>query len=193
MGAYSIKHKIIFSHVAKCAGSTIMAGLQESIGSDFYKCNPHCGLDFLFKEIKSNNANPLEFRRLVSVRNPWDRAVSLYHYILDAENGYIKTIEAKTKKIYKKKINEDFNQFVKLIEPLPSHYYDRYHYIIKFEELQSGFDKFCNICNIPKTKLRNFNKNFIRPDDYRTLYNDESIQIIRSKFQDIIDRFQYSF
>ena len=133
------------------------------------------------------------------VRNPWDRAVSQYHYRvminktslknrkLPFNEWIIRTFREKSPEYVDEKImfmtqtewvsNQDGEIIVDLIG--------------RFESLQPDWEKICRRLNKPVVPLPHVKKS--SRGDYRTLYNDKSIEIIDSYFRCDIENFGYTF
>jgi hypothetical protein len=65
--------------------------------------------------------------------------------------------------------------------------------IIKFENLQEGFDELCERIGRPKSTLDVVNPTLQRDKDYRGYYNAELIEIVTKTFYEDLKRFSYSY
>ncbi len=195
------KHKAIFFHVGKTAGTSIEEMLMPKHGMDPYESNRELmfGMD---KELNIylHHASCKTIKNIVSptifndyfkfsvVRNPFTRMVSTYYYTLD----------------YHKKYFGEFRDFILALPELStranvlagSHYISQTHYthingqkimdyIGKFENLASvveNLNQKLNIeCSLPKINIR---KQTERPKDINELYDDETFSIIQSVYKD---------
>ena len=88
--------------------------------------------------------------------------------------------------------------FAKPIADLPEFYFCDGHqytdYMIRFENLQEGFDTVCRRLHLPHTTLPR-SKSAVRPqgDDYRAYYTDYSRAHIARRCQRMIETFGYRF
>ncbi|MFW5804640.1 MAG: sulfotransferase family 2 domain-containing protein [bacterium] len=98
---YMIKYKCIFIHIPKTAGTSILSLLtgKERIRRDhnnffiFYKANPS-----LFNK----------YFKFTFVRNPYDRIISCYEYLINGGNN-------NEDKYYEKLFNEKYDSFDKFV------------------------------------------------------------------------------
>ena len=145
------------------------------------------------KKLKYQNIFKFAF-----VRNPWDRAVSYYHYLIQhyAHKG-------------KKHVNtflKDYPIFDKFIEFYWEPRFSQWRYYVdenekivpnfigRFENLQDDFNYICNKIEIPKTVLPHLNQSTNRHKDYRKHYTkSSSIDIIAKTCAKEIKYFQYCF
>jgi len=89
----SDKYKLIFFHLPKCAGKSVVnalgvtnsdktnleAGLRQTTG---------LGIDYWYWNQKIYPEKWNTYRKFTIVRNPWDRMVSLYHYRKEQNDLY---------------------------------------------------------------------------------------------------------
>ena len=64
-------------------------------------------------------------------------------------------------------------------------------FIGKFENLQSDFNKICEIIGIKKEKLPLINNT--NKEDYKSYYTEETKKIIQKAYKKDIEMFNYSF
>lgn len=193
MGLYNKKRKFLFSHVSKCGGSSIISGLKSSAKQSII-CPSHCGLDYIYKELISSKENPKKYIRISSVRNPWDRAVSLYYHLLGHEKRVLPVLNSKAEEINKVRFVGNFDDFIRnVMTDMPADYYRHFSHIIKFENLQQGFNTVCKDIGIKPSKLPVLNYKTGRPIDYRSMYNQSSADFIYNKYKSIIHTFSYQF
>ena len=125
------------------------------------------------------------------VRNPWDREVSNYEFIIqNSENPMHETVRSM----------RGFDQYVE--EYVTSRFYlqkwfffDRdgnnlVDYIGRFENLEEDFEKVCSYLNI-KSKLPH--KNITVRPSYKRYYSDLSAQIIYDIYKEDVEAFGYEF
>jgi hypothetical protein len=75
------KSKIIFVHVPKNGGTAVKSWFSQKNGEEF-EGEPHLFLDEYVKAGVCTEKELAECRKYAVVRNPWDRMVSAYHFLL---------------------------------------------------------------------------------------------------------------
>ena len=133
------------------------------------------------------------------VRNPWDRAVSQYHYRLMINKTRLRQkplpFDEWVKRVFVERdpayldeermfltqtdwvADEDGNTIV--------------NFVGRFENLQAAWETICTNLNKEITTLPHVKKS--SRGDYRSHYSDTSAEIIESFFKDDIDNFNYRF
>lgn len=185
---YNKKHKFLISHVSKCGGTAIINGLKEVVEEKSITLPSHSSLDYINKCIKKDGEDIREYKKITMVRNPWDRAVSLYYHIIGYEKRML--LNDKGEKV---KFEGNFDDFLNFLAPVPENHYEQFGYVISFENLQVGFNFICKEMGLKKVKLKTFNYNTGRPKDYRSMYNQKSIDFIYNMNKGIIRKFGYTF
>ena len=130
------------------------------------------------------------------IRNPWDRAVSAYHFLF-------KTKKETNFQSYIDKGFISFEEFIKNLKnvKVPELWFDGQtnqcewfrsgiDLIIKYENLHQDFKIIQKLLN-NYTPLPHHHKS--EHDNYRTYYNDETKNIIANTFKEYIELFNYSF
>jgi hypothetical protein len=197
----SFKHKYIFYHVPKTAGSSIKTILIKHKDGERVKGAVHISVEDSFNYLPENILK--EFYTFSCVRNPFSRAVSWYYH-LKHEAKYGKRREI---------INEpkDFRDFVLNIdEAYTNRKTARYKIwenqidylsfggelfpkkIIRFENLKSDFDEVCMELFGNRFELVH-EKNWGHKGDYRNLYTDDLIEIVAKRYMKDLQYFKYSF
>ncbi len=187
----SHKHKFILITPPKTASTSLVKSLMPFI--EVEKIIPQGGAGselFDFKEpgLKSRNRKHAklasygdrflqEYKLYGVVRNPYDRMVSWW------KMGGGETFHAW--------LNEQ-EQWV--FAPC-SDYFDSKgigeFQVLRFENLEIDFNKFCNELNIPDTSLVKINKT--KHKHYTEYYDDETRQIVAEKYAKDIEHFGYKF
>lgn len=163
------KNKFIFIHVYKTGGESITI----LFGGQNYDFPKHIG----FNELPNWRSNYFSF---AFVRNPWDRVVSSYTYL-----------------IYMNKIKESFEDYVETFSTKPDRKKSQRYvaegcsYIGRFEHLQEDFDEACNIIGIPQRRLPHKNLSNLKP--YNQFYTGELRNIITEGLSEDIDFFGFDF
>jgi hypothetical protein len=197
---------ITFIHVPKCAGISIGIWLMENRGkSQMETWTNHPTLNYLKQE------HSIKYSFAV-VRNPWDRAVSIYHFFKEIRNSHkTGTINDRGNSVLdanKETLkDETFEEFVFNINniKLPTDVwieggfasYNQLHWIspgvdliLKFENIVNDFKIIQDItnCHIPLAHL-----NSSQHSAYQQYYNSNTQKEIGKIFQEDIDRWQYVF
>jgi hypothetical protein len=186
------EHKFIFIHISKTGGTSIEHALNPSVTLDRSNISDITGnTNFVDKHWSAKQylkEYPKEYReyfKFAFVRNPWDRMLSNYQWLMLL--GII---------------NCEFAQWI----IKPTYGYNAYNYnrmicnnsgsiivdyIGKFETLQQDFNKICNKIGIQQQTLSHTNKT--NHKHYTEYYNEETKQIIAQKYEKDIEYFGYKF
>lgn len=109
------------------------------------------------------------------IRNPWDRAVSLYH-------------KHQSKKSFEDwLIDTDINQARYFTEDGQAIVDD----VFRFEDLSQSIDAICDRAGWPKIEPRRVND--IPHDNYRTYYSTKTIDLVAEKEHWLIDHYGYYY
>ena len=199
----SHKHKFIFAHIAKTAGSSIEDVLLELHGGNRQKkkeellCSINSEgvllthmlarsyLDFKYVSQKEFNS----YFKFAFVRNPWARMVSMWKY----RQSHGK--------------NEPFNFFIEFaiykMHKGDSWFMQQYDYtcdihgkqlldfIGRFENLQDDFDYACGLMGIKRFELPQKNKTKHQP--YQEYYTKELKNLIKENYRDDVELLGYEF
>lgn len=203
----SHKHKFIFVHVPKTAGNSIQnhlieysednikvseAQAQYNIDSKSYldrfeirssdekfKIHKHTTLNQYYVKWREEYEDIEGYFKFGVIRNPWDRAISYYFW-----KGH--------KSFNKRKFMNDLFQRscadYFYVEKYKDHKLD---YVIRFENLQEGFNTVCDRIGIPQQQLPFANKS--KHKHYTEYYDEETKQIVAKKYARDIDYFEYKF
>jgi len=194
---YNFKeHKIIFIHIPKTAGVSII----KSLFNDKVKTGGHRNYIYLSKLFQDFN----DYFKFTIVRNPWDRLFSAYNFL---SNGGINIHDKNAFNMYLKNtlsfedfvlnwINEE--NIFKIIHFYPQYWFLKNRsgkinidHIGYYEQLESSFKLLCDKFNF-KNKLKHLNKNNMSLS-YKDVYNDEMIEKVRLIYNLDIKLFKYSF
>ena len=207
--------KFIFVHIQKTAGTSITRHLDKYItyqdlllgGTEFgeklnklYKERFNLHKHSYAQKIKEIMGEDVwnDYFSFSFVRNPYDRAVSLYNWCRKGNFDFPICQEAINAK--------DFSQFIrgKCFKKLPNqleYLTDKKENIIvnfigRQESIQDDFDSICTRIDIPTIDMRKFkynvrNRAFNSYQDYYSSEND--IKIVKSQFADDLAFFNYNF
>ena len=199
----SHKHKFIFFHIPKCAGTSVYSALCNSLGVVDNKGEPTCSLEdhMLFKNPPNDRfGNSIhlnqhfcyegvkyyldeqgydidDYFKFSFVRNPWARTVSYWTYEKDARSFRDYCIEEK---------DIQFDRIKK-----PNCYELGVDYVGKSENLDQDFNYILDRLNLPRVEIKTLNKSVYKP--YKAHYTSELIEIIEEKYAVDINAFGYSY
>ena len=191
--------KFIFVHIPKCGGTSISHCMSTG-NNEFYKYNGfrHNTLeqDIEFCNIQKNSLNINETFVFSSVRNPWDRIVSVYHFhrILK-ENKYPWVEFCKKHSFldfikYSEENHKKMIVFTTYMEFLSQNNEFCVDYIIDFNNINNDFKFISNLFDVtaalPKVNKTNHK-------EYKFYYNSYSEEVIRNHFINDIKFFQFCF
>lgn len=187
-------HKCIFLHIPKTGGMSVSKSLFGAISLGHIT-------PFGYKTIYGSKIFN-DYFKFTFVRNPWDRIVSVYHYL--KEGGFapeekkwieiLKPYDTFNKFICEWFIKGEFNDKVHF---LPQYIFlfdsDRLmvDFIGRYEFLEQDFMYVCDKIGTSSLLLKiNTSK---RIPDYRQYYTEESKKIVAEYYSKDISLFKYSF
>lgn len=187
---------ILFLRNHKCASTTCIKILGEYFPIKGVKEKDsnipwtHTFVDGWMEYINENKLKGKYLITFTTVRNPWDRMVSLFYY----EGSHSKTYGKNGFKNFIKTFNYKFKNFI-----FDENGCKKVDVVVKIEELDNLFTILSKLMDInidqknQKLKL-NVSK---RPDrknrDYRQYYDDETKKIVGEMFKYEIEYFDYKF
>jgi len=208
----SIKYNFLFIHVPKTAGNSIQEVLRNYSENKVVCLSPwHDGIekyevrDETFKDISKHSTITLykkllpadifsKLFKFATVRNPWERLVSMYFWRNSGRNewnrgGFIKLLND----------TPPLRQYI----TLPRHFLLRkimrggqcltrdLDYLMKFEDLDNDFKNVCAKIGIPFAALPR--RNVAQHEHYSRYYDKELIAMVRKKFAEEIQWGEYEF
>lgn len=196
----SDRHRCIFIHVPKTAGTSIKEALHMP-GSG------HPPWQYYYR---LHHEKWKAYRKFTVVRNPWDRAASAYYYA-KLETSYWHNPTAGMHPDYallKNKTFEECLHILKTERELLKH--ESWHpqslwiagteslsnqlmvdYVLTYENLKNDFNQLCNILDVRPQNLPHSNQSNREP--YKSIYNIKSVKLIYEIYSEDINRFNYSF
>ena len=182
----SHKHKCIFVHIPKCAGSSIE---KFFVGRDWWNINKKT------KHIHAKTAKKIykddwnEYFTFSFVRNPWDIMVSWYKWRRSHNLSFDKFLtEYKIKHKYADWLPETLYQTDFLLDENDN---PLVNFIGRFENLQEDFNVVCDKIGIPHQQLPHTNKT--KHKHYTEYYDDETKEIVAERCARDIEYFGYEF
>ena len=124
------------------------------------------------------------------VRNPFDRLISAWRYLPATRDRSLLDVLTNPPKTGHDHRHLTRPQIAALIDrPTGAIVTDA---VIKFEELQQGFDRVCDAIGRPRSVLPHMNKSR-RENDYRQYYDKRTLALAAAMFEEDLRRFGYSF
>lgn len=210
----SHRHKFIFIHVPKTGGTSIRFALADMglLDEDpMLQLTPQlaeqCGIPDRFAGLVKFHFPVCEQRKLVSeaawnsyfkfafVRNPWDRLVSMYTFLINDQEVAKKHPELQHQ-------TQSCGNFADYIRKFGIEYptYRQFlgrngeagvDFVGKQEQLQAGFDYVCETIGVSKYRLSQSNQSQHR--HYSYYYQRESRKLVADRFACDIDDHGYRF
>jgi hypothetical protein len=189
MSAYEHNKQVTFVHIPKNAGTSVIRWMEAFGDVTKYKSEHYTAqtMKVLYPESKTT---------FTVVRNPWDRVVSMYHFV-QAHMALMKERYG----IYDGSITFDsYCRFGIHSDSLAFWYRptsnqvewfnDNIDHVLHYENLDKEFDVIRTIYNsrVPLPRL-----NTTTHDDYRSYYTNSTRNIIGDLFEDDVKRFNYDF
>ena len=190
--------EFVFIHIPKTAGHTIDMQFVEAglVDEELWH---HRARDIIQMRGRTEWDRYLSF---AVVRNPWDRFLSEYIWQGSAFSTQIQTHWGNKQISFYDFCRSDFAWYPD-IEIANGHLSDQLSFlvdqngelcvdeILRFETLQSDFDRVCDKIGLPKQTLPHRNKTWHKP--YWEYYDDETRELVRRRFQRDIESFGYVF
>lgn len=200
----------IFIHIPKCAGVSLFKALEKK--ANVLRIGPHAkAVDIFHPDGEWSREDTFSF---TFTRNPWDRLVSTYFYIM---KGGRAPIDKRRRETVLKKYSGDFKAFVNDIanwiditeedsrypDQLIPHFRPQVEFIYdeqgnclvdfigRFENLEEDFIKLCTLLPVSGVKLQKSNKSSHR--HYSTYYDERTRNIVAQYYADDIRLFSYTF
>jgi hypothetical protein len=201
----SDKNKLIFVHIPKTGGSSIEYCLKDLIIEPVNKVNER-NVDVVggiknvipnsFNNIKHATASELvsqygaekfnTYLKFAVIRNPWDRLLSLYHWIHNKpydKKRFISLIPKGDCDDVPNRPKWSINRYV--CDNDDEVIVDR---LLDFDNLKSDFNQLCIDLSIKDIKLPHINKHKTKLN-YKDILDDEVIELINISYKKEIDRF----
>jgi len=175
------EHKCTFFHIPKTAGISVCNALgigEENIG--------HSRELVLTSDI-------VNYFTFTFVRNPWDRLVSAYCYLMQGGRNRF-DVQDKLKYLG----NCSFRECVLRLDDIREQQHFQYmsywlprhvDFVGKFERLQEDFNVVCDRIGLKHIELPHVNRGL--HNDYKSYYDDETWEIVANKYAGDIQRFGY--
>lgn len=214
---YDLKRKLIFTHPAKCAGTSIERafGWHHSKNPDFESWK-HKSLTDHILQVESLGYLAADFLKVSCTRNPWDRMVSWYYHLRSSAVIRFKRVNPnKPLPLFQKAVDFGFEDFVSLCyagekKALASNIWSGWEtksfffhqglmkidLVVKCESFEEDLTALFKKLDEPLPQLEVFRQETTRPwgDDYRTYYKKpETVDMVAELGADAIRLFGYQF
>lgn len=184
MGSINLKkHNVTFIHIPKTAGQSIRAWLMEFPDANIMS----------LKDRHINGKHP-DFKTtkdafgdlgwtFCAVRNPYDRAVSMW--------SHLKRVDKSFPGYGFKKFVFEYADYETFMKPI-STWFDGgdIDYVMKFENLANDFKVIQERLGSQKKLIK---KNVSSHNAYQDYYDDDTRDFVTNKFKNDLERFNYSF
>ena len=202
--------EVLFIHIPKCAGVSLAQALDKKV--QIKRQGPHFKCKDLFGP--SGSLDRENYFVFTFVRNPWERLVSTFFYIM---KGGRADIDARRRDLYLSKYQGDFNSFVLDIEnwidireedsiypdQFITHFRPQFEYIFdddgnnivdfvgRVETINSDFRSLCTALSIDSVKLPKTNRS--SHGRYHKYYDQKTMEIVAEYYAKDIELFSYQF
>ncbi len=211
----SHKHKCIFIHITKCAGSSIESAFGINLRDSNGQTSKLFGWDWNNKlnlqyatpqELLDNNLITREqfdsYYKFIIIRNPWGRMVSSYNYILSDHVKFKDTFYnflGKRGKFTKRMNDSSKRGFLgNHLTPQKEYFFldsvkIKYDLVIDFENIDHGFKSLINDLKLPSDFFdvkQNVGK---QKKHYSYYFNKRNKDLFKNIFKEDIDYLNYEF
>jgi hypothetical protein len=189
----SLRHKFIFIHIYKAAGTSVTHALRPFSREPLLRPRtvPRLPDHITAAELRDTIGDLFDrCFKFTFVRNPWDWQVSLYHYMRQTRkhpqhqlvrgmsfDDYIRWRVTEDKHLQKEFVTDAEGKTI-------------VDFIGRFEILESDFAAVCARIGISASLPH---RNPSRHADYRTYYDDATRELIATHFREDIEMFGYAF
>lgn len=218
----SHRHKFIFVHINKCAGTSITRTLLPFLGPDdlVLGCTPEfekLSNDYLSRGLIHKHSTARDIRKFIGeeiwkeyyvfsfVRNPFDVVVSKYFWWHKTPADWSKKAKEQKKiitslsfqnYILNKKFGKNFSMagFLRTEKSTESNPFPEIDFIGKYENLQNDFHIVCSKTSLPKINLSmaNISNELRKKRSLKSFYNHETQHIVKKAYQEDLQFFNYT-
>ncbi len=211
----SHKHKIIFIHIPKCAGSSIKDYYFDNPSVDWRKPNyellygwcpkrnlhlQHATTKELLETELISEENWKDYFKFTFVRNPYDRAYSDYLWIKkdrkieDTFKNYIKKT-GKFEKVLRDNTNKDYrgDHLLKQTDFFDMEGDFKIDFVGRFETLQQDIHKLNEILSYSAPFTQHSKKNKKRYNHYSLFYTASRKKLVQQIYANDLNKLNYNF
>lgn len=198
----SHKHKFIFIHIPKTAGTSLELSIEDSScvykrgewdvkSTGFNLPTNHFSLNQISRSGKLSPTELSSFFKFSFVRNPWDKVISeCFCGQIQLVFKNCKTIKEKIKTVCELSSTGYAGHFVKQIDFIQDKNY-KIDFLGRFENLENDYSSLCAKLNINKKKLPHKHKS--NRKNYKEYFDQETIDLVASTYREDIELFNYSY
>lgn len=199
----STQYRFCFIANPQCASTSLRAmlntvsdfGSGERFGEAGVKLSNHLHPVQVRELLRSRGENPDGYFFFSSIRNPWDKMVARYHYGLrtPASVWHARAVRSGSFGAF---IRDETIQEAAKNTRYETLFFEDGKYImddmIRVEDFANDVGRIWKKLSLPPRKMLHSNAD-TAARDYRTFYNDKTIDIVRVIFEKEIEVFGYSF
>lgn len=171
-------------------------GSGQKFGSEGQKLKNHMSLSNSKRLLGERGEDPEAYYYFSSIRNPWDKMVSRYHFGL-RNPGSVWHARAVSAGSFGAFIRDESIQDAALNTEFQALFWENGAYalddMVMVENFDADIGRIWSRLGLPPAKLRHTNRNMDRPKDYRDYYDDETIEVVGKLFSREIGAFGYRF
>lgn len=195
------KNKYILIGIPK-TGCKSLVYLLKDFQIEYLPLQCHCGYNYIKK-----NYNDTDYKYIVTIRNPWDRMVSYYHYLRQNNGLYSEfyTLSSMVKHIsffeYVDIIISGDNFFKTELQIMTNNNQWSFitnnknevvvDYVFKLENIQNDISEFLKNNGIEDRTILKLNTS--KRGHYREYYNDEYIDKVYQFDKELIEKYNYTY
>jgi hypothetical protein len=195
------RRKILFIHVPKTAGTSLEAAIwgdararENLYGPSAVGFLQHLTIDEL---LGHGLVTPEELNahlKFCFVRNPWDRAVSEYHWVKSGKGTAVALTRGDT--------FDDFCHALEtkqIVPPCNPHlrrqidFVQGVDFVGRYENLEDDFARICAMAGLGDLVLPRLNASEFRSATYHEYYSDETRALVGKLYQSDAEAFGYEF
>jgi hypothetical protein len=199
----SHRHKYVFIHIPKTAGTSIQKALGLRTDAHGGWVGDQIEMIGATKHHFSPDHIPSGYFVFTFVRNPWDRLLSYYMFRREPRNRHRLSIHPMERKITYlewlhrlpefsayRRINPAFQIAISSQSDIIGDYPD---FVGRFETLTQDCQTLLDRLGIENPGLENVNPTTSKQLSYQQYYDDECKSFIADRYRDDIDRFGFEF
>tara|TARA_R110002020_G_scaffold93344_2_gene225245 strand:- start:26490 stop:27137 length:648 start_codon:yes stop_codon:yes gene_type:complete len=189
----SRQHKVLYLHIAKTGGSSIVQLLKNNGMDDIVLSNKRGIYEEKVDYFKDVVAHWDEYYKFTFVRNKFDLLISLYNYDRQLNGKYSLPNDITFEQFLKEQVGVREGLYTELIDQYYlTHTNDKcmFNFIGQFDTYSDDLNKVCSQLGIVNTQERTNVGNYDRSKK-REYYTEELKQLVKEKFPKEIEKFDW--